>query len=273
MFQLWKLVLLCGLLAGTSASFLDNIGKDVLRKLKSGLEEGLDNLDSTLEMEIVFAAILGQLKAAEEDPEKTEETKNLLEQLISGIFEVVEGLTGVKISNLHILDITFEETSDGKGAIVKIPITAEVNVNLPLLGEIVDLDLNVDLQTSVSIETGDETSDSKVVVGECTNDPESISLTVLHRRFGLLNDVVDIGVNLVRRVVSSLVQDELCPRFRELLESLDAECVKKLIETAAQNDVRKRTGQIWVQTLDLLLSNCAVLVNWLRLSGPRVPPR
>ena len=51
----------------------------------------------------------------------------------------------------------------------------------PLLGEIVDLDLKVDLQTSVSIETDTETSDSKVVVGECTNNPESISLTVLHR--------------------------------------------------------------------------------------------
>ena len=51
----------------------------------------------------------------------------------------------------------------------------------PLLGEIVDLDLKVDLQTSVSIETDAETSDSKVVVGECTNNPESISLTVLHR--------------------------------------------------------------------------------------------
>ena len=49
------------------------------------------------------------------------------------------------------------------------------------MGEIVDLDLNVDLQTTVSIETDAETSDSKVVVGECTNNPESISLTVLHR--------------------------------------------------------------------------------------------
>lgn len=45
-------------------------------------------------MEIVFAAILEQLKkTAEEDPEKTEEAKNLLEQLISGIFEVVYRLT------------------------------------------------------------------------------------------------------------------------------------------------------------------------------------
>ena len=45
-------------------------------------------------MEIVFAAILGQLKTAEEDPEKTEEAKNLLEQLISGIFQAVNVLTG-----------------------------------------------------------------------------------------------------------------------------------------------------------------------------------
>ena len=51
MFQLWKRVLLCGLLPGTSASLLDSLGKDVLRKLKSGLEKGLDNLDSTLESE------------------------------------------------------------------------------------------------------------------------------------------------------------------------------------------------------------------------------
>ena len=53
----------------------------------------------------------------------------------------------------------------------------------PLLGEIVNLDLNVDIHTTVTIETDTdtETSDSKVVVGECPNNPESISLTVLHR--------------------------------------------------------------------------------------------
>ena len=44
-------------------------------------------------MEIVFAAILEQLKTAEEDPEKAEDAKNLLEQRISEIFEVVYRLT------------------------------------------------------------------------------------------------------------------------------------------------------------------------------------
>ena len=45
-------------------------------------------------MEIVFAAILQKLKTAEETQEKTEETKNVLEQLVSAIFEVVNTLTG-----------------------------------------------------------------------------------------------------------------------------------------------------------------------------------
>lgn len=42
---------MCSLLAGTSASLLDNLGKGVLRKLKSGLEKGLDNIDGTLKSE------------------------------------------------------------------------------------------------------------------------------------------------------------------------------------------------------------------------------
>ena len=50
----------------------------------------------------------------------------------------------------------------------------------PVLGEIVDLALNLVLQFSVSVET-DETGVSQVVVEECRNDQHSISLTVLGR--------------------------------------------------------------------------------------------
>ncbi|XP_055399194.1 short palate, lung and nasal epithelium carcinoma-associated protein 2A [Bubalus kerabau] len=228
MAQLWKLVLLCGLLAGTSTSLLDIRGNDVLRKLISGLERGLGTFDSTVE--IIFQNLKTELESRclNDVVEETQQTENLLEGLISRIFQVVNRLTGVRIRNVQVPDITFEATSDN-GADVKIPITADVTVSLPLLGEIVNLDLNVDLQTSVSIETDAETGDSRVVVGECPNNPESISLTVLHRRTGLLSDVVDFGVNLARQLVSSVVQHELCPRIRELLESLDTECIKKLI--------------------------------------------
>ena len=48
----------------------------------------------------------------------------------------------------------------------------------PVLGEIVDLALNLVLQFSVSVET-DETGVSQVVMEECKNNQHSISLTVL----------------------------------------------------------------------------------------------
>ncbi|KAB0346801.1 hypothetical protein FD754_011658 [Muntiacus muntjak] len=184
MFQLWKLVLLCDLLAGTSASLLDNIGKDVLRKLKSGLEEGLDNLDSTLET--IFQLLktdvtLPQESSTDEEAqEKTKDTKNLLEHLISGIFQAANVLRGVNISNLHILDITLDATSE-KSTDMKIPITADITVKLTLLGEIVHLDLILVLKFSVRVENDTETAVSKVVVEECRNDQHSISLTELGR--------------------------------------------------------------------------------------------
>ncbi|XP_055280107.1 short palate, lung and nasal epithelium carcinoma-associated protein 2A-like [Moschus berezovskii] len=233
-----KLVLLCGLLAGTSASLLDNLGKDVLRKLKSGLEKGLDNLDSTLET--IFQQLktdfkLPQESTTSENITEFEETTNSLGQLISGIFQVVNRLTGVKIRNVHILDVLFEATSEN-AAKVRIPITADVNVKLPVLGETIDLALNLVLEFCVRIETDEETGVSQVVVEECKNNQHSISLTVLGRCIGLLSDVMDFVINLVHEVFSLVTHYELCPRFCELLESLDADCLKKLISKSQSGE-------------------------------------
>ena len=50
-----------------------------------------------------------------------------------------------------------------------------------MLGEIVDLALNLVLQFCVHVEMDEETGVSQVVVEECRNDQHSISLTVLGR--------------------------------------------------------------------------------------------
>ncbi|KAB0337991.1 hypothetical protein FD754_024861, partial [Muntiacus muntjak] len=120
------------------------------------------------------------------------DTKDLIQNRLVDIKSKLMGelwfLHRVRIRNVQVPEIKFEATSDNSTN-VTIPITADVTVNLPLLGDIVDLVLKVDLQISVSIETDAETGDSKVVVGECTNNnPESISLTVLHRRDLIITD-------------------------------------------------------------------------------------
>uniref|UniRef100_A0A8C6DXR9 Lipid-binding serum glycoprotein N-terminal domain-containing protein n=1 Tax=Moschus moschiferus TaxID=68415 RepID=A0A8C6DXR9_MOSMO len=229
MFQLWKLVLLCGLLTGTSASLPDS---NVVRELQSALQKGLEIDDSAYE------PIFQQLKADFMLPQefnalleiqvKFKEPMNSLGQLTSGIFQVVNRLTAVKIRNVHILDVIFEVTSEN-AAKVRIPITADVNVKLPVLGETVDLALNLVLEFCVCIETDEETRVSQVVVEECKNNQHSISLTMLGRCIGLLTDIMDFVINLVHEVFSLVTHYELCPRFCELLESLDADCLKKLI--------------------------------------------
>lgn len=59
MFQLWKLILLCGLLTGTSASLLEDLGNDVVSKLKPVLNKGLETVDSTLGRESARGMISG----------------------------------------------------------------------------------------------------------------------------------------------------------------------------------------------------------------------
>ncbi|XP_055270826.1 short palate, lung and nasal epithelium carcinoma-associated protein 2A-like [Moschus berezovskii] len=172
---------------------------------------------------------------SEEFQEKVQEAENLLEQLISGIFQVVNRLTGVYISHLHNLDITFEVTPDGKGINVRVPITAEVNVTLPVLGEFVGLAFNWVPRYSVSVETDRDRGVSEVVVDERRNDQHSISLTVPGRRIELLNEVVEFVINLANEVLSLVTHCEVNAPLLGLqsqasfLESLDVEYVKKRI--------------------------------------------
>ncbi|XP_057560041.1 short palate, lung and nasal epithelium carcinoma-associated protein 2B-like [Hippopotamus amphibius kiboko] len=231
MFPLWKLVLLCGLLTGTSASLIEDLENEVLEKLKALLEKRIETSDSTLQA--LLQKLVDDLKALEESKSQAnafqmiQDVKTLLEEELSEIFQVVYKVTGLNIRNVHILDISV--TSDGKRLSLSIPINADISYTLPLLGKVVDLGLNLDLQATVSAETDDTTGDVTVVV-ECTSDQDSISLTVLNRRIALINKAVDAAVNFVRQVLSLAVEYAVCPVLQTLIGLLDANYVQDLID-------------------------------------------
>ena len=77
---------------------------------------------------------------------------------------------------------------------------------------------NIDLQSSISIETNAETGDSIVVVGECPNNPEAP-----------FSNYTFNGDKLTSSARISEYVSELCPKLISTLEDIDAECVKKLI--------------------------------------------
>ena len=79
-------------------------------------------------------------------------------------------------------------------------------------------DTHLDIQTSLSIETDAETGDSRIVLGECTNNPELDA-----------SDFTYDGNPTTRDQVAEYIHTKICPSFRELMESLDTECVQRLI--------------------------------------------
>lgn len=80
---------------------------------------------------------------------------------------------------------------------------------------------DIDLGTSVSIETDAETGDSRVVVGSCTKD--STKFNNLDVSKFLYN-----GESVTKSYLEEVANDQ-CMGLREVLESLDTECIKKLI--------------------------------------------
>lgn len=54
MFQLWKFVLLCGLLTGTSGSVSEDLGNnpnDIVSDVRPALDKGLETIEETLDGE------------------------------------------------------------------------------------------------------------------------------------------------------------------------------------------------------------------------------
>ena len=91
---------------------------------------------------------------------------------------------------------------------------------------------NIGVQTSVSIETDAETGESRFAVGECHINPE-----IPYTNFTYAGKALADPTRLV-----DYAQDEMCPRIRELLESLDTECVRKLIHETQDTTQQETEG-------------------------------
>ncbi|XP_052507215.1 short palate, lung and nasal epithelium carcinoma-associated protein 2B-like [Budorcas taxicolor] len=240
MFQLWRLVLLCGLLTGTSASLLDN---SAVTELQSALRKELEIDDSASK------SVLDQVKADFElsqnftslekvITEKIQEDKILLDKNITENIHLsgkpFVGCLWLTIRSINIGNIKLQGTSGGPSINLSIPITAKVTLTLPLFGAVVDLTLNFVLQTSISFKIH-ESGTLMVVIGECTYRPARISLPFVNSSISSLtvpsSNIGQTVTTLVNLVETYLVKEVLCPRIRTIISSSNANLVKNLKET------------------------------------------
>ncbi|XP_037590230.1 BPI fold-containing family A member 2 isoform X1 [Cebus imitator] len=220
MLPLWKLALLCSLLTGTSASLLGNLGDDlsnVVDKVKPVLDKGVETVDNTLKGVLeklkVDLGVLQQSDAWQLAKQKVQEAEKLLNNVVSKLLPTNANILGLKISNSLILDVKAEPTDDGKGLNLRFPVTADVSVTLPIIGQVVKLNASLDLLTAVRIEIDPQTHKPVAVLGECASDPTSISLSLLDGQSQVINKLVNSVINTVKSTVSFLVQKEVSLPF------------------------------------------------------------
>ncbi|XP_055399195.1 short palate, lung and nasal epithelium carcinoma-associated protein 2B-like [Bubalus kerabau] len=246
MFPLWRLVLLCGLLTGTSASLLDN---NVVRELQSALRKELEMDDSASEpvLEKVKAdfellqdfTCLEMIAVKEVLTEKIQEDEIVLDKDNSNNLQLLVRCLRLTIRSINIGNITFQGTPGGTSINLSISITAKITLILPRLGAVVDLTLNFVLHTSISFKI-DENGSLMVVLGECTYTPAKISLPFVNSSIssltGLISDIRKTVTTLVNLVETYLVKYVLCPRIRTII-SLNENLVNNL------NDIIQETVQ------------------------------
>uniref|UniRef100_A0A8C6FNE9 Lipid-binding serum glycoprotein N-terminal domain-containing protein n=1 Tax=Moschus moschiferus TaxID=68415 RepID=A0A8C6FNE9_MOSMO len=204
MFQLWKLVLLCGLLTGTSASLPDS---NVVRELQSALQKGLEIDDSAYEPVLEKAKadfkLLQDFTCLETVvTEKIQKDEILLDMDISKNIQPLPRCLRLTIKSISTGNITFQETPEGRGIGLSIPITAKVTLTLPLLGAVVDLTLNFVLQTSISFKIA-ENGTLILVMGDCTYTPANILLPVVNSSVSSLTGLISD----IRRTLTILVNE------------------------------------------------------------------
>lgn len=84
---------------------------------------------------------------------------------------------------------------------------------------------SIDILTNINIESDAESEDSLIVVGECTAAAEIPSS--IYQKFSWHRETLTSP-----QYIQYYIQDEMCPRLRELLEFLDADCVKNIIDSS-----------------------------------------
>nr|KAF6421766.1 BPI fold containing family A member 2 [Rousettus aegyptiacus] len=236
MFQLWKVVLLCGLLTGTSASPLESVPEDLggsANRATPTLDGGLNALDNTLEAvprrQKDNVAALQDSNVWQLAQKELQDIKNLVNNGLSSILPINVQDLGVKISDTRVLDVKAELAPDHENLNLRFSITVKVTQSLPFIGQVVNLKASLNLLTGVRIETNVKTGHHAVVQRECKGDPGSIQLTLLGGWSELVNNFVNLEFSATSKIVSSLVQQQVCPLIEAITSNLNVDFVQKII--------------------------------------------
>ncbi|ERE71095.1 parotid secretory protein [Cricetulus griseus] len=87
----------------------------------------------------------------------------------------------LKTNKLNILDLETLPSSDINDINLKVPVKAKSSVFLPVIDSTVDIAASLDLITSLTVQTDDQTGLPTLVIGKCVRDLDTVSISLVGR--------------------------------------------------------------------------------------------
>ncbi|XDA82569.1 hypothetical protein R6Z07M_012442 [Ovis aries] len=242
MFQIGSLIVLCGLLAQTTALLealpvpLDqNLPLAVTPALAPSPTDLAGSLTGALSNGLLSEGLLGILENLPLlDILKT--GGNAPSGLLGGLLGKVTSLTpllndiiDLKITNPQLLELGLVQSPDGHRLYVTIPLGMILNVKTPLVGSLLKLAVKLNI-TAELLAVTDEQKRVHLVVGDCTHSPGSLQISLLDGLGPLpIQSLVDNLTGILNNVLPELVQGKVCPLVNAVLSRLDVTLVHSIV--------------------------------------------
>ncbi|XP_077625522.1 BPI fold-containing family A member 1-like [Crocuta crocuta] len=243
MFQTGGLIVLCGLLAQTTALLevlplpLDKnvplVGTppqdphptDLAGSLLSGLTDGL--------LSKGLLGILQNLPLLDILKTKGDTSGGLLGGLlgkVTSLVPVLNNIIDLKITNPQLLELGLVQSPDGHRLYVTIPLGMILNVNMPVAGSLLKLAVKLNITAEI-LAVKNEQGKIHLVLGDCTHSPGRLQISLLDG-FGPLpvQSLVDSLTSILNEVLPELVQGKVCPLVNEVLSHLDVTLVHSIAD-------------------------------------------
>ncbi|CAO2578204.1 BPI fold-containing family A member 1 [Lemmus lemmus] len=151
----------------------------------------------------------------------------LLGKLTSSI-PFLNNILDLKITDPQLLELGLVQSPDGHRLYVTIPLGFRLKVKTPLVGSLLELAVKLNITTEV-LAVKNNQGRIHLVLGDCTHSPGSLQIALLNGDTPL-QSVLDNLTGILTKVLPDLVQGKVCPLVNEILSHLDVTLVHNIAE-------------------------------------------
>lgn len=151
----------------------------------------------------------------------------LLGKLTSSV-PLLNNILDIKITDPQLLELGLVQSPDGHRLYVTIPLGLTLNVNMPVVGSLLQLAVKLNITAEV-LAVKDNQGRIHLVLGDCTHSPGSLKISLLN---GVtpVQSFLDNLTGILTKVLPELIQGKVCPLVNGILSGLDVTLVHNIAE-------------------------------------------